>query len=101
MPEITFDLDSLSIEEIEILEDVTDMPINEVIGKNVKKGKLLRAIAYIEGRRSDPSYTLEMAGKVNLAEGNPTQAGETSKDAQPASSDSSPLPKPQGSRSRT
>jgi hypothetical protein len=108
---LTFDIDSLTIEEVEILEDVTDKTLGEIFvtdakGKTkmapgVKVGKLLRAIAYIEGRRGDPNYTLEMAGKVVLNEERPTQAGGTSQGASPASSPSSPSPRRQASRSRT
>lgn len=64
MTDITFDISSLTIEEIELVEDITDTPIDELGNKGVKKGKLLRAIAYIEGRRANPDFTLEDASKV-------------------------------------
>lgn len=110
MPEVNFDLDALTVEEVEILEDVADMALTDMVieqkGKlalkpGVKVGKLLRAITYIEGRRSDPNYTLEQAGKVLMSEDRPTNAGAASKGASPASSGSSSSRKRQGSRSKT
>jgi hypothetical protein len=85
MAEFTFDLDSLTIEEIELIEDLTDLAIDELLKPGVKKGKVLRAFAYVQNRRTNPDFTLEEAGKLRVSEeeetplGDETQ-GEESKD---------------------
>lgn len=66
-PVDVFDLDSLTVEEVEILEEVTGVSMDEAFAPGRPKGRALRALAYISGRRADPEFTLEDAGKVRLA----------------------------------
>jgi len=93
MAEFTFDLDSLTIEEIEEVEDLTDLAIDELGKPGVKKGKVLRAFAYIQNRRINPNFTLEDAGKLQVSN-EESPLGETPEGEPSESERSTPLPKP-------
>lgn len=71
------DVEDLTINDIETIEDMTGMPIDKLGDPNMPKGKMLRALAFIKARRTDPDATPESVGslKVKMAdEGNPTEA---------------------------
>lgn len=61
------DLDHLTIDEIETIEEVCDCPIDAIQDPRARKGKVLRAIAFVIGKRDDPEFTLEMAGKKRIS----------------------------------
>jgi hypothetical protein len=63
-------LESLTIEDIEIIEDVVGVAIDDIFGgtKTVPKGKLLKAIAFVVNRKTDPEFTLEAAGKMTMTQ---------------------------------
>ena len=63
---VEIDLDDLTIEEVEIFEEITGIPIDELGGAGKPKGKMLRALAYLSKRRTDPSITLEEVGRLRL-----------------------------------
>lgn len=67
---ITINFDDLTVGEIELIEDHMDLPIDEVFKTGTKKGKLLRVLAYVDRKRSDPTFTMEQAGdlKVSLSD---------------------------------
>lgn len=74
---LSLDIQDLTVEEIEIIEDYLDLPIDKAFGPDAKRGKLLRAVAFVTKRREDPSYTMEQAGslKVQMAgDSDPTNA---------------------------
>jgi hypothetical protein len=78
---LSLDIEDLTVEEIEIIEDYLDLPIEQAFGPTAKRGKLLRAVAYVTKRRDDPNYTWEQAGnlKVSLAaDTDPTPAASAS-----------------------
>lgn len=58
-------LNALTIGEIEEVEELTDMPFDQLASSG-KKGKLMRAVAYVVKRREDPSFTWEQAGNLQL-----------------------------------
>jgi hypothetical protein len=60
------DLNHLTIAEIEDIEEITGKPIDSLQDPTVPKGKTLRAIAYVIGKRTNPEYTLEEAGKKRV-----------------------------------
>lgn len=63
---LSIDLESLTIAEIEEVEDIIDGPIDEAMQPGQRKGKVLRALGFIIKRRDDPNFTLEDAGKLVL-----------------------------------
>lgn len=62
-------IESLTVEDIESIEDITGMVIDDLFGgvKEVPKGKLMRAIGFVLQRREDPGFTVEAAGRLSLA----------------------------------
>lgn len=73
----TFDIEDLTIAEVETIEDITGMAIDEAFAPGAKRGKIMRAIAFVVKRREDPDFTLEQAGNLRIAledETRPTEA---------------------------
>lgn len=66
MVELSMNLDDLTIEEIEIIEDILDAPFETAFAAGAKRGKAMRALAFVTMRRNDPNATLEDAGKVSV-----------------------------------
>jgi hypothetical protein len=64
---LEIDLDSLTIEDIEFIEDYCDLSIDEVMEGKARKGKVLRAFAYVAMRKQNPAITVEEVGKLPLA----------------------------------
>ena len=62
--ELAMNLDDLTIEEVEIIEDILDAPFETAFTAGAKRGKAMRALAFVTMRRSNPDVTLEEAGKV-------------------------------------
>lgn len=68
----SIDFDSLTLSEIELLEEISGISI-DVIGKRLTaedapKAKTMKALAFIAARRDDPSVTLEDIGKIKLTD---------------------------------
>ncbi|MFJ7419779.1 hypothetical protein ACIQXD_14355 [Streptomyces uncialis] len=64
---LSLDIDSLSIDEIEIIEDIIDGPLDQLAKPGARKSKLLRAMAVVIKRRDDPSFSAKDAGKLRIA----------------------------------
>lgn len=66
--EDTFEIDisDLTIEDIETIEEVTGRAIDAIGDPTMPKGKLLRAMAFIKARRTDPDATLESVGRLKV-----------------------------------
>jgi hypothetical protein len=64
------DFDSLTIAEMEEIEEVCGTSIDEFFSgmdkPGAKKMKLLRVIAYILTRRDNPDFTFEEAGQISI-----------------------------------
>lgn len=63
-----FDFESLTLDEVETIEMITGSSIDQIMDKGQPKGKALKAIVFIMTRRTDPTFTLEQAGKLTMAE---------------------------------
>jgi len=74
--DLNIDINSLTVGEIEAVEELSGSSIDQLFSANGRKGKALRAIAYITKRRENPDFTWEDAGnlRINLTapEENPT-----------------------------
>ena len=97
---LEINLDSLTIEDIEFIEDYCDLPIDAVMDGKARKGKVLRAFAFVAMRRENPNITLEEVGKLPLSAfpdaGPLGEAAAPSKAARPASQGSRPRRKRSG-----
>lgn len=84
MPEkIDLDFDDLTIGEIEEIEELTGVSIQQIQDPERPMGQILRVLAYVQKRRDDPDFTLEMAGDLVLVQGKDADEGkaETSTDS--------------------
>lgn len=71
------DLNDLTIAEIEQIEEIIDAPFDAAFAPGMKRGKVLRALAFVAKRREDPTFTVEQAGRLRIevdATTDPTEA---------------------------
>lgn len=63
---LSLNIDSLTLDEIEIIEDLIDAPLDSLSKPGQKKARLLKAMAYVIKRRDNPGFTLEDAGRLRI-----------------------------------
>jgi hypothetical protein len=61
-----FEFESLTLEEVEIIENLTNSSIDEAFGNGKPKGKALSAFVWVVLKRENPNYKMEDAKKVSL-----------------------------------
>lgn len=59
---------SLTLDEVETIENLSGTPLDELMGAGKLKGKALKAIIWVAKTRNDPNFKMEDAGKVSFAE---------------------------------
>lgn len=64
----SFDFESLTLEEVEILESLTNTSIDEAFGNGKPKGKVLKAFIWVVMKRNNPKFTIEEASKFTLSQ---------------------------------
>jgi hypothetical protein len=62
----TFDFESLTLEEVELIENLTNSSIDEAFSNGKPKGKALSAFVWVILKRSNPDYKMEDAKKTTL-----------------------------------
>ena len=81
---ITIDPSTLTFDEIDEFETISGRSLDE-LGDAGPKGKMFKALAYLAMKRQDPTFTIEQAGALTIADldldgaseaVNPTAAGE-------------------------
>lgn len=60
--------ETLTLDEVETIENIAGVPMDELMGAGQLKGKALKAIIWVTKKRLDPNYKIEEAGKVTFAE---------------------------------
>ena len=92
------DIDSLTLGEIETIEDETGLLIEELMqsapGKSRPSTKVLRCLVWAVRHRQDPSFTMEQARELNIEQMNTLidvapSAGAARRTNKPATSDPS------------
>lgn len=63
-----FDFDSLTLEEVEVIENLTNSSIDEAFDNGKPKGKALAAFVWVVQKRDNPNYKMEEAKKISLKE---------------------------------
>jgi hypothetical protein len=63
-----FDFESLTLEEVEIIENLTSTSIDEAFGNGKPKGKALSAFVWVVLKRNNPAFKMEDAKKLTLKE---------------------------------
>lgn len=61
-------LDSLTLDEVETIENLSGSPLDELMNAGKLKGKPLKAIVWVAKKRVDPNFKFEDAGKVTFNE---------------------------------
>ena len=61
-----FDFESLTLEEVEVIENLTNIGIDEAFQNGKPKGKALSAFVWVVLKRDNPSYKMEDAKKLTL-----------------------------------
>jgi hypothetical protein len=68
MSEEVFDFESLTLDEVEMIENMTGVAIERIAEDGAPKGKNLKSLIYVMKRRTDPEFTIEQAGKFTLSQ---------------------------------
>jgi hypothetical protein len=63
-----FDFESLTLEEVEVIENLTNTSIDEAFSDGKPKGKALAAFVWVVMKRDNPNYKMEDAKKLSLKE---------------------------------
>jgi hypothetical protein len=56
----------LTLDEIEEIEDILDVPASQ--WENARQGKMMKAMIFVLRRRSDPTVTMEDVGKLYVTD---------------------------------
>lgn len=64
----TFDFESLTLEEVEIIENLTGESIDQAFGTGKPKGKALKSFIWVVMKRDNPKFTIEEASKFTLSQ---------------------------------
>ena len=63
-----FDFESLTLEEVELIENLTNTSIDEAFANGKPKGKALAAFVWVVRKRDEPNFKMEDAKKLSLKE---------------------------------
>jgi hypothetical protein len=62
------DFESLTLEEVELIENLTNTSIDQAFQDGKPKGKALSAFVWVVLKRDNPNYKMEDAKKISLKE---------------------------------
>jgi hypothetical protein len=62
----SFDFESLTLEEVEIIENITNEGIDQAFANGKPKGKVLKVFIWVVMKRDNPKFTIEEASKYTL-----------------------------------
>ena len=62
----SFDFESLTLEEVELIENLLGESIDQAFGDGKPKGKALKVFTWIVIKRTNPKFTIEEASKYTL-----------------------------------
>lgn len=61
-------LEALTIDEIELVENLTQSPFETIMNSDKPKGRTLKALIFVLKKRNNPDFTIEDAGKFSLTQ---------------------------------
>jgi len=61
-------ISSLTLDEVETIENLSGTPMDELLQKGQLKGKALKAVFWVAKKRTNPDFKMEDAGKVTFEE---------------------------------
>lgn len=62
------DFNSMTLNEIELIEQLTGRNIDSIMTEDSPRGRSLKAIIFVFKKRTDPNFTFEQAGDYSLQE---------------------------------
>lgn len=62
------DFNSMTLNEIELIEQLTGRNIDSIMTEDSPRGRSLKAIIFVFKKRTDPNFTFEKAGDYSLQE---------------------------------
>jgi hypothetical protein len=74
-----FDFESLTLEEVEIIENLTGDSIDAAFANGKPKGKALKSFIWVVMKRDNPKFTIEEASKFTLSQALALVEGDESK----------------------
>jgi hypothetical protein len=63
-----FDFETLTLEEVEIIENLTGESIDQAFSNGKPKGKALKSFVWVVMKRDNPKFTIEEASKFTLTQ---------------------------------
>jgi hypothetical protein len=63
-----FDFESLTLEEVETIENLVGESIDSAFGNGKPKGKALKSFIWVVKKRDNPKFTIEEASKFTLSQ---------------------------------
>lgn len=64
----SFDFESLTLAEVEIIENLTGESIDQAFGDGKPKGKALKSFVWVVMKRDNPKFTIEEASNYTLSQ---------------------------------
>lgn len=61
-----FDFESMTLREVETIENLTGLAIDKLVEDGTPKGKNLTALIFVLGKRNDPAFTIDQAADYTL-----------------------------------
>lgn len=83
MSDLKLDFDSLTLDEVELIEDATGLNISQIVDVEELSAKTAKALVWIMRRRSEPNLTIADCGGMTLAELSDFLSGSLGVDANP------------------
>ena len=68
MSKLELDFDSLTLDEVEIIEEHTGKDITDLVSMDVITAKVAKVLVWIARRRNEPELTIDQCGGMTLGE---------------------------------
>jgi hypothetical protein len=63
---MTIDFDTMTLNEIEQIELLTNRSIDSIMDDGAPRGRVFKAIIFVFQKRTDPNFTFEQAGEFSM-----------------------------------
>jgi hypothetical protein len=63
-----FNFEELTLDDIELIEQLTGSPIESITAEENPKGKTLKVLIWVMKRKTEPNFTIEQAGLLSFKE---------------------------------
>lgn len=63
-----FDFNNLTLDEVEMIENLTSSSIDSIMDEGKPKGRVAKVLMFIAEKRANPNVTLEDIGKKTLTD---------------------------------